>query len=907
MAVSCVACGAGLAGGRYCPACGLEQPEIARAEDPFVGRTIADRYEIAKLIGEGGMGRVYRAVQRSLDRAVAIKFIHPHLLTSNQMVARFMNEAQAASRLNHPNVVSIFDFGRTPTAEGGDLFLVMELLGGRDLATMIEDGVALPIARVATILEQTLAALSEAHEAGITHCDVKPENIILERRRGGGDHVKVIDFGIAKLGDARLTKVGQLVGTPEYMAPEQAQWSRVGPSADLYAVGVVLFLLLTGKLPFVADSATAVLMQQLAAPRPDPRAVAPERRIPDALAEVCLRSIAVDPKDRYPTAEALAEAIVNAASARTWTMRDKTLFSSNPSPPSGTTIPVGLALDSGDGRAPTVSAELATIADAVDAPSFRADEIAWARRTLCEGSERMGAAFHGRPGIGRTRLLAAIAAVVERDGARVVRVRVPAPPANEVGYEGLRRCIAALTGLDADDPLLHAGRASGDRDVADGLCVVFGAAGSGALATRPGSTRDVAAAALRWAVHEAVRAAEAGSVVLAIDDADRMDGASLLALADLLWSDRIPRFSVLLASEQPPDAALVERVGLRGLRGLSREEVARVRPELHPQAIARPEDVEPLYAEQLARWHVEQGAAPAPVRLVDLVEARIRPLRPALRRTLQAVALTGGGPFQAIAAALARRSDLDEALRPLADAGFVEVDGGTIRLAHAIFGRVALGLAPAGAIADLHERTAESLADADGPVELRAYHAVRGRPDFEAFLLVEETARLRMLRGDDEGAVAALQAGLSAARELLRRGELESATSAIAVFARKLTGPLLALDRPDEAHAALADALALVERNDATRALLLEQLAAVARHRGRRDDAERLRAEAHALATRQGDTAIAERLERPPGRHDSGPERRTSSRPPFSAVRAPMSSPPAIRDEDELGTFERVG
>jgi len=284
-----------------------EGPGADRA-DPLLGRVLADRYEIRRLIGEGGMGRVYEGRQRALDRAVAVKCIHPHLLTNEPMLIRFMEEARIASRLVHPNVVKIYDFGKTEPPEAPTFFLVMELLTGRDLASVLRDDGRLPIRRTGTILRQILLALGEAHELGITHRDTKPENVILEPGAGGRERVKIIDFGIAKVhGRPGATTVGQFVGTPHYMAPEQIRGERAEVTSDLYAAGIVLFQMLTGELPFTADSVAEVLDKQLHAPRPDPREARPD--IPPALAELCRRAIDIDPARRFATADAFIEAL----------------------------------------------------------------------------------------------------------------------------------------------------------------------------------------------------------------------------------------------------------------------------------------------------------------------------------------------------------------------------------------------------------------------------------------------------------------------------------------------------------------------------------------------------------------------------------------------------------------------
>jgi serine/threonine-protein kinase len=219
------------------------------------------------------MGRVYRAEQQALGRTVAVKIIHNHLLNDESASARFITEARAASQLNHPNSVGIIDFGNT---EDGLLYLVMEYLRGRDLARVLHESGLLEIPRVVDVIRQVLAALDEAHELGIIHRDLKPENIILEPRRGGGDYVKVVDFGLAKIQAQRsMTRPGIVCGTPDYMAPEQGRGDPLDGRSDLYAVGVILFFLLTGRLPFEGDSPTQVVLMHLTMPTPASRTPAP--------------------------------------------------------------------------------------------------------------------------------------------------------------------------------------------------------------------------------------------------------------------------------------------------------------------------------------------------------------------------------------------------------------------------------------------------------------------------------------------------------------------------------------------------------------------------------------------------------------------------------------------------------
>src|SRR5689334_16262718 len=299
---------------QYCPACGFPVGTLSTTnEDKFVGKSLPGGYHILDLISVGGMGRVYRAEQAALGRTVAVKIIHPHLLSDENSALRFMTEARAASQLNHPNSIAVFDFGRT---DDGQPYLVMEFLRGKDLARVAYEEGPLPFSRIVEVLRQALAALSEAHELGIVHRDLKPENIILEPLRRGGDFVKVVDFGLAKLrADAQspsVTSPGIVCGTPDYMAPEQGRGDPIDGRSDLYAVGVILFQLLTGRLPFEADNPTQVVMMHLTVQVPDPRQVAPERNIPDSLVRVVMKAMAKDSKDRFQDALEFTEALQRA-------------------------------------------------------------------------------------------------------------------------------------------------------------------------------------------------------------------------------------------------------------------------------------------------------------------------------------------------------------------------------------------------------------------------------------------------------------------------------------------------------------------------------------------------------------------------------------------------------------------
>jgi len=291
--------------------------------DPLLGRHVGGKFLLEKLLGAGAMGAVYRARQTALEKVVAIKVMHAELARDAMFAARFHREAKAASRLDHPNSIRILDYGQDPD---GLLYIAMEFLDGRDLAHLLVQDWPLPDARIVDLVSQALGAIAVAHDLGITHRDLKPENIMVLRRRTDDgvdiDVVKVCDFGIAKLveasdepdparpvgpGRGKLTTAGLVIGTPAYMSPEQGRGEAIDGRSDLYSMGVILYQMLTGQLPFDAPTALGLVVKhqtEVPAPPSSLRAGVDPR-----LEAVCLRAMAKSPADRYQTARELRAAI----------------------------------------------------------------------------------------------------------------------------------------------------------------------------------------------------------------------------------------------------------------------------------------------------------------------------------------------------------------------------------------------------------------------------------------------------------------------------------------------------------------------------------------------------------------------------------------------------------------------
>ena len=266
---------------------------------------LGERYRLGERIAGGGMGSVYRAVDESLGRQVAVKVLRRELADDPTFLERFRREARAAAALSHPGVAGVYDYGEL----GGNAFIVMELVEGETLAERIAATGRLPYTEAFAIGEQVARALAAAHAHGLVHRDVKPANVLL-----GPVGAKVTDFGIAKAAtSATLTRTGMVLGSANYVAPEQAQDDDVGPAADQYSLGCVLFEAVTGRTPYTGANPVAIATQHVSAPVPDPRADLPD--LPAPAADLIRRALAKHPADRFPSATALADALA-AAGAR---------------------------------------------------------------------------------------------------------------------------------------------------------------------------------------------------------------------------------------------------------------------------------------------------------------------------------------------------------------------------------------------------------------------------------------------------------------------------------------------------------------------------------------------------------------------------------------------------------------
>ena len=310
----------------HCPTCGRlfaadvktcpEDGAILRADatiavpslrDPLAGRVLDEKYRLDERLGEGGMGTVYRATHLLIDRPVAVKVLHPRFVEDEAAQERFRREARAAGRLQHTNAVTVTDFGRTPD---GFVYIVMELLEGRNLREVLALESPLESRRAVALMLQVAAAVEAAHESGVIHRDLKPANIFIVQPKNAPPVVKVLDFGIAKLAadtvddseQHALTQTGVMIGTPRYMSPEQCDGAHLTPASDVYSLGIILYELLTGKTPFTGPSPLAVALQHSSKPPQPPTELV--AHIPLELERVVLHALEKKPANRPPDAGA---------------------------------------------------------------------------------------------------------------------------------------------------------------------------------------------------------------------------------------------------------------------------------------------------------------------------------------------------------------------------------------------------------------------------------------------------------------------------------------------------------------------------------------------------------------------------------------------------------------------------
>ncbi|MEM6962274.1 MAG: AAA family ATPase, partial [Myxococcota bacterium] len=719
----------------------------------------------------------------------------------------------------------------------------------------------------------------EAHALGVVHRDLKPENIILRRLRTGIDLVKVVDFGLATILDRQgtgITRPGLVCGTPDYMSPEQGRGEKVDGRGDLYSLGVMLFELLTDRLPYVDETPTKLVMRHIHDPIPNPQTVAPDRQIPPLLASVCMNALAKRVDDRYPDADAMQQAILKAkeellSQKQTKTQKicpacghkndEDTNFcgacghrfngpqdvSNRGKKPSG---PPSFS-SGGEGR-PFVgrTRELFVLEQA---------------RAMTMQGDSTCVFITGEAGVGKSRLAKEFARQCHENGDLIVAT-APHPTGAPVPYHAVRELLCRLLNCDAEglrqlaidpqtfsDPLARAGAA----EVAEpkGLSGLPGRSRAGAVR-----------AAVRSALRSAKSQASSGQLLLLFDDLPRMDGLSRRVIQGLPSGITETAVLVLATARQstPPHGAThIELEGFdlgeaaRVLTGESKNlETSSIETD-HPGQTR----LLPLYLEQLGALGTRSSRDETlPPRLADAIAARIDRLELPTKRLFQAISVLGMQCNLESLAEVANEEDMN-ALDNLVGQDFLTSTATEIRVRHPYVRDLVEASIPAEARRRLHQRALEHATGAGAPLEVRAEHAFRAEMPMSALVLLERMGDEAIHRGDAEASVLAYQRALTMARhEALESGDAVL-DSALTTFSRKLGGALQEAGDISGADGVLREALDLTAPLSSDRARMLLYLGKITVRRDRVRHALRLFGQALEIATRCADEDLKARIQ----------------------------------------------
>jgi serine/threonine-protein kinase len=718
--------------------------------------------------------------------------------------------------------------------------------------------------RIVNVFKQVLAALAEAHAHQIIHRDLKPENVVLEPLRRGGDFVKVVDFGLAKLKagppGTSITSPGIVCGTPDYMAPEQGRGDDIDGRSDLYALGVVLFWLLTGRLPFEGTTPTQVVLMHIKNPVPDPRELAPHREISDTLLDVIYKALAKDANQRYQDAFEFADALELVLEAErpkspvpsarlTETVTCATC--ANQVPSARFCMECGARLGATmEKRIPLSEGQLPLMS--------REDELTFLQRCYSDATKGLkNVRIFGEAGVGKTRLATEFQSLVKR-GSGECYTAGPDPYWAEVAGYMLRSLVEKLVSTDErqsipDDPQLQ--YAVGE---------LWGPVVDADLSAA--ERLDSFSRLLLWAL-ETAAAKTTRPLLVVIDDIERVDGLSRQALASVVSSDvKIPCLMVGLA---PPSVELPwPGEDVRVLGGLSPAVATKLLQDCseHAAGITLVEvgnrGIPPLYVAEALALGLDGGTVP-PARLPDLIAVRLAALDPEARRLVQAIAVFGE---QVEEDSLKKLLDCDE-LNPEAMQTLIDMklllrnDEGQLTLNHPLIQELSLHATPAEVRRELHDRAARILQDQDAPMEALAYHFTQAGDSTSSLFMIEHLANRAQRRGDTLSATQLLRRGLELAREELYKGELDNPMRAITIFGRKLGQALNRQGRFSDAEGVLLEVLDGAPSSEHGRREILENLAVASRWRSRPGAAADYLRQAIEVARAQSDHDEIERLE----------------------------------------------
>jgi serine/threonine-protein kinase len=789
----------------FCSSCGFDIMTVQpHGGDPYTGLVLADKYVIEDLIGEGAMGRVYRATQLTLGKTFAAKILAPHLLNDESSHARFASEAHNAASLNHPNCVSVVDYGQTPD---GITYIVMEYIHGVTLERLIVEQYPLARERIVDLAVQVLAALAEAHGLGILHRDLKPENIHVQQLRTHGELAKVLDFGIAKLMEEQsaagtgLTSHGMVCGTPEYMSPEQARGHRLDARSDLYAVGVILYQMMTGRPPFESASAVDVLHKHLHE-EPVPPSVL--LGVPaDPLEAVCLKAMAKDPNNRYASAAEFREELIAATTATPGDrecercgadMRSEHRFC----PACGTPAPPDASHGSGQRRRQTrlsgmsVARSGEPTAEVVvrnfPLPLAGREHVLQRARTVLTRPQPgvRVRVFAGPRGIGKTRLADETASLAESMGWRAYYVGAD-PTGARTSLWPIQCMVAQLLELDlttvSTQELGRVANLSGlSFEVLPGLAELF-------LLHGPAHDLEIGVRR-RECFSSAVQTMLAGGrgqpLLLIFDDIDGFDTASREILGRLATAPVANPVLVLCTSAEPNVDWLggaieqLEPLQPENVERLGRQVTMEVSPQSAlPEALAKVAPLSPLRLECHLRLLAMGLQAPGDATDDELLRARFRDFSPVARKVLEVGSILGERFLESDLIDLldadgsdTNSPELDDALRSLHVGGMLIIIGnGERAFSHPLLHEIVYGSLPERTRRHLHTLAASVSRVARASPTVRALHMLRAHHG-EAVAAVAAAAVNAERAFDDLAAAEFLVAALNCIDEKKSRNHL---------------------------------------------------------------------------------------------------------------------------------------
>lgn len=772
--------------------------ELARAQR-LVGRILDDKFRLRACIGIGGSGAVYKADQIALGRTVAVKILAEELTQDPRLVKRFHDEALAASRLNHPNTVSVIDYGQTPD---GLLYIVMEYLRGPTLTHLLSREHPLPLNRVLGIVSQVLAGIEEAHLAGVIHADLKCDNVVVDQRRSGQDQVKVVDFGIARLVNApRDGEDRNICGTPEYMAPEIISGAPPSYASDLYAVGIVMYELIAGQTPFVGGGAVDILTRQL---KQEPPPLSAAREVPPGVVELVQRALAKRPADRFADAAEMRDAVDElSGSGLSTTVKLATIPDDVECAGCGqkSSVRFRFCPECGHPRAPAIPAAPAAepvrvsppggLAEAPPAVLFPLPLVGRdaALDQICAfltGKTRAPALLLvGDAGSGRSAVLAqAYERVAEAAGVTIYQADAD-PTGLGATFYPMRALIATTLELppvcareDLDRAAVRRGMSS--RDV-PGLAELFGHPSELSELEAPIRRREIVASAARALAAEAQR----GPTAIVFEDADRYDAPSLELVRRMVERGMGDARAMVVLDEEhartwPPDCV---RVTLEPLDaddlGFIISQLARAGQAGLPSVVQLTEMTGglPAHVEHLLRYLVEGGGVDqAPSALPDLVAARLATLPRDTLVALQGAAVFGRDAALDVVARICGLVSARDALAVARRQGIVTITDDVVHFTSLLLRDVVYDATPASVRRQLHIAALDELvAMGAPPAVVGSHHEAAGqRASAVGHLVPAGDLAARQL--DDQSASYFYQRALVAARHALTTGELGSGT-----------------------------------------------------------------------------------------------------------------------------------